>query len=161
MKKSTFVYAMPNRYPYNELLLSGKLSAKTRTWKWNHTGLTLLYTSEKSDDDVLWAHDLSKKHESGVLVGYGMLEPVRLNSEEECGLLEDEFYNADNLRYYDFDRLISAGPWRYQFTDLQRFKKPISFKPKPGSVRVFRVPAELLKGKIPAKLLTAGKIRVK
>jgi len=150
-----FVYALPNSYPYNELLLSGKLSAKTREWKWNHSGLVLLYTSTSTAKGVVKAHGLPKEHETGVLVGYGFLRPVRYNTWEEQNDLEREFNNDGEGSCGVF-----AGLYRYEFSELIRFKKPIPFKPKQGSVRVLRVPIQVIEGKIPARTLRAWAARV-
>ncbi len=148
---SDFVYALPNSYPYNELLLSGKLSAKTRNWKWSHTGLTLLYTSHSVASNIVRAHNLPTKHKVGVIVGYGMLEPVRENTEQELDSLESQFYNF-NLDAWDG---VWAGQYRYEFSKLTRLPEPIPFKPKPGSVRVLRVPLSVIDGHIPTSLLRA------
>jgi len=128
---------MPNRYPYNELLFSGKLSAKTRSWAWKHTGLTLLYTSTKSDDDVADIYDLPEEFESGVIVGCGILLPVRENSTEELAQLEEEFHSPDTWIYPQWQR--------YEFKDLKKFKNPVKFKPPKGAVSVFNIPHDLVR----------------
>lgn len=131
--------AFPNSFPYNELLLLGKLSAKTRTWRWNHTGLTLLYTSQSTAHDVAEAHGLNSKDTArGVLVGVGELVPVRELTYAEAGQIEREFDNDTGTVS------IYAGPWRYEFKNLKRFKKPVPFKPPQGAVRLFNVPVSVV-----------------
>jgi hypothetical protein len=116
----------------------GRLSAKTRTWKWNHTGLTLLYTSTHYDDEIVDVHKLPYNYQSGVIVGCGQLKPVRKNTYQEMRQIEREFGNG-----YPPDT-IEAAPFRYEFTDLVKFDTPIEFKPPKGAVSVFNVPAELV-----------------
>lgn len=132
--------ALPNSYPYNELLLNGKLSAKTRTWRWSHTGLTLLYTSTSTAWDVVGAHGLEDKVHTTprmVLVGVGHLVPVRELTEDERDQIDREFGNGDYIG-------IGAADYRYEFKDLRRFEKPVSFKPPKGAVRTFKVPVRVV-----------------
>ncbi len=131
--------AFPNSFPYNELLFRGKLSAKTRTWRWNHTGLTLLYTSTSTARDVAEAHGLDPKSAPrSVLVGIGELVPVRELTSAEADQIEKEFANGRP------DIFIGAGRYRYEFKNLKRFKKPVPFKPPQGAVRLFNVPVFLV-----------------
>jgi len=131
--------AFPNSFPYNELLLRGKLSAKTRTWRWSHTGLTLLYTSTSTARDVAEAHDLNPKDAPrGVLVGVGELVPVRELTDAEADQIEREFDNDTGTVS------IGAGAWRYEFKNLKRFKRPVPFKPPQGAVRLFNVPVSVV-----------------
>jgi len=135
--------AFPNQFPYYELLFQGKLSAKTRTWKWNHTGWTLFYTSKSRIVDlVVRAHLLDKKdfqNTFGCLVGIGWLLPVRLNTREEIQQLEWEFINGGPGFLGD---KILAGPYRYEFRPFYRFAKPIPFSAPRGAVTTFKVPVE-------------------
>lgn len=140
LEKIETIPAMPNWFPYNELLLSGKLSAKTRDWRWKHTGLVLLYTSTRVEPEVAQAYGLNlKDFQQGVLVGVGELLPVRENTEEEAIQIEREFANSDS------NLIVQAGYYRYEFNNLKRFRKPIPFKPPRGAVTVFRVPVSLVK----------------
>jgi len=133
--------AFPNSFPYNELLLQGKLSAKTRTWRWGHTGLTLLYTSTSTARDVARAHGLDPKGAlRGVLVGVGELVPVRELTDKEAEQIEREFDNSTGTVG------VGAGGWRYEFRNLKRFKKPVPFKPPQGAVRLFNVPVSVVAG---------------
>lgn len=137
-KEFDFIYALPNRLPYNKLLFDHKLSAKTREWKWKHTGLTLLYTSTRTVSPVMQAHGLKKKdykHLLGTIEGVGFLQPVRPCSRREVMRIEREFGNGRTTLPY-----IEAGFYLYKFKDLQRFTEPISFKPPSGAVKVIRVP---------------------
>lgn len=108
--------AFPNSFPYNELLFRGKLSAKTRTWRWNHTGLTLLYTSTSTARDVAEAHGLDPKSAPrSVLVGIGELVPVRELTSAEADQIEKEFANGRP------DIFIGAG-------QSLRIQKPETFQ---------------------------------
>lgn len=138
----TTISALPNSFPYNELLLRGKLSAKTRTWKWKHTGLTLLYTSTSTANDVVEAYGFdSKLAKRGVLVGVGELLPVRRNTLKEICQIQGEFFNDPEKEEWDFWVEI---PYRYEFKNLRRFKAPILFKPPRGAIRTFRVPIKVV-----------------
>lgn len=131
--------AMPNSYPYNELLLSGKLSVKTRSWRWNHTGLTLLYTSTSTARDVARAHGLDPKGAvRGIIVGVGHLVAVREITSRERKQIEKEFCNGKP----DVD--VGAAAFRYEFLNLLRFKDPIPFRPPQGAVRLFHVPVPIV-----------------
>lgn len=151
--------AMPNIFPFNELLLGkGKmrLSAKTREWKWNYAGPVLLYTSKcRIAREVANAHKLNPADFTlGAIAGIGWLLPVRLNSIPEMTKIELEFGNGKPMPHSNW----RAGHWRYEFGDLKGFGHPVSFKPPRGAVRTFRVPvsavADALKkiGLDPAKL---------
>ena len=134
-----WIPALPNWFPYNELLLSGKLSAKTREWRWGHTGPTLLYTSVGTADEVARAHKLDpKEFPRRVLVGIGDLVPVRVLTEAEVRQIEREFGNGRRLAS------VWAGVYRYEFRNLRRFAKPIPFTPPRGAVRTFRVPTSVV-----------------
>lgn len=137
--KERTIPAFPNSFPYNELLLTGRLSAKTRTWRWNHTGLTLLYTSTSTAREVAAAHGLSSRNAPrGILVGVGELFPVRELTNEERDQIEEEFDNGTGMV------IIGAGTYRYEFRNLKRFKKPVPFKPPRGAVRLFNVPVSVV-----------------
>lgn len=131
--------AFPNSFPYNELLLSGKLSAKTRTWRWGHTGLTLLYTSTSTARDVARAHGFDPRSAPrGILVGVGELLPVRELTNKEAMQIGGEFDNGTGTVRIGF------GGWRYEFKNLRRFKQPVPFKPPQGAVRLFNVPISVV-----------------
>ncbi len=142
MKRDTngkVIPAFPNSFPYNELLLTGKLSAKTRTWRWSHIGLTLLYTSTSTAHDVAAAHGLNPKTAlRGMLVGVGELVAVREITDSEAYQIEREFDNDTGT----VD--VCAGTYRYEFKNLKRFKTPIPFKPPKGAVRLFNVPVSVV-----------------
>ncbi|MEX1061763.1 MAG: hypothetical protein WEC39_01470 [Patescibacteria group bacterium] len=127
--------AMPNSFPFNELLLKGMLSAKTRNWRWSHSGLTLLYTSTSTASEVAKAYGLDPKlARRGVIVGAGELVSVRELSKKEARQIEQEFSNGSS-------KLAAvAGLYRYEFRNLKRFRKPIPFRPPRGAVRTFNVP---------------------
>ncbi len=142
MKKVKTIPALPNHYPYNELLLRGKLSAKTRDWRWSHTGLTLLYTSTGTSDGVVAAHGLQKEAKKAprmVLVGVGELQPVRKLTQKEGAQIYREFRNGKQTTWGP-----GTGNYRYEFKNLRRFKNPVPFRPPQGAVRLFHVPVALV-----------------
>ena len=104
--------AFPNWFPYNELLLTGKLSAKTRTWRWSHTGLTLLYTSGSTAREVVEAHGLDPKDmPRGVLVGIGC-DPLFANLVGHVDAIE--IGTAETATLYDFEPLYGPPLIRQQ-----------------------------------------------
>lgn len=133
--------AFPNQFPYYELLFQGLLSAKTRTWKWNHIGWTLFYTSRsRIVTSVVKAHNLDPKefkNTMGCLVGIGYLLPVRANTQKEIRQIEREFNGRGPKEVY-------AGWARYEFKPFYRFDKPIPFMPPRGAVTTFKVPVSLV-----------------
>lgn len=141
MREKT-IPAFPNHYPYNELLLGGSLSAKTRTWRWSHSGLTLLYTSTGTCDAVVAAHGLEEKVKTAprmVPVGVGELQPVRKLTQKESRQIYREFRNGKKVSWGP-----GTGEYRYEFRNLRRFKNPVSFRPPQGAVRTFRVPVSVV-----------------
>lgn len=137
-----FLPAFPNQFPYYELLFRGLLSAKSRTWKWSHTGWTLFYTSKsRVVTPVIRAYgDLNLKDSMdtlGCLVGIGWLLPVRLNTLREVARLEKEFNNGGPVE-------IVAGEFRYEFKPFYVFGEPIPFSAPRGAVTTFKVPARLV-----------------
>lgn len=140
--KGKTIPAFPNSFPYNELLLTGKLSAKTRSWRWSHTGLTLLYTSTSTVDAVVSAYGLeneARKAPRMVLVGVGELQPVRGFTEKESKQVYREFRNGKRTTWGP-----GSGGYRYEFKNLKRFKEPVPFKPPKGAVRLFNVPVSVV-----------------
>jgi len=137
----------PNSAPYNELLLRGTLSAKTRDWRWGHVGPVLLYTSTSRVPIVLKAHGLDHRDiPAGCLVGIGNLCSVRETKRDEARRIEREFANGRrNVTALGCGERIRAGYYLYRFTDLTRFRAPIPFKPPRGAVRTFRAPLSLVK----------------
>jgi len=135
--------AFPNQFPYYELLFQGRLSAKTRTWKWNHTGWTLFYTSKsRIATPVVRAYRLNADNDEfrdtlGCLVGIGWLLPVRPNTQKEIRRLNREFNNGGPVYVY-------AGDYRYEFKPFYRFAKPIPFAAPRGAVTTFKVPVTVV-----------------
>ena len=137
----------PNSVPYNELLLRGSLSAKTRDWRWRHVGPVLLYTSTSRAQFVLKAHGIDL-HDipTSCLVGIGRLCPVRATKLSEARRIEREFANGQRKTVSRaWGEPVEAGIYLYRFTDLRRFGVPIPFKPPRGAVRTFRAPLSLVK----------------
>lgn len=139
--KKLFIAALPNLFPYNNLLFDGLLVAKTRSWKWSHTGLTLLYTSSGKVRSVMSAYGYeAEEHakEFGALAGFGYLQPVRENTNQEIREIEKVLNKGKSYNH------IYAGRFRYEFKNLQQFTTPIPYVWKPGNPRTAKVPASLV-----------------
>jgi hypothetical protein len=143
MPKEKTIPVFPNKFPWNELLFRGDLTAKTRNWYWKHVGWTLLYTSKSRM--VYQAYSSYKldpekfKQTFGTIVGIGYLLPVRENTEEEKEILEYQFVNGRNW----IDK-VEAGIFRYEFDPVYRFVKPIPFTFPKGAVRTTYAPISLV-----------------
>jgi hypothetical protein len=152
---STTIPAFPNAFPYNELLLDGKLIAKTRGWVWAHRGLTLLYTSTKVHRAAADAHGLDPKdYEQKVIVGCGELVDSRALTEAEK---KELFRQFNNLRFGWTEkdlphRWIEPLPIGFFFKNLKRFKKPVQFNWPSGPVKPIGVPVS----KVAAALKAVG-----
>lgn len=134
--------ALPNHFPFNKLLIDGKLSAKTRDWKWNYNGFVLLYTSSRANNDVIRAHNIDPAtHEKCKLVGIGKLLPVRENTKTEKKLIEKEFGNGKKIN-------VRAGQFRYQFEWVEKFSRPIEWTPPKGAVSIFYVPINAISNEL-------------
>jgi len=143
--------AFPNVFPYNELLLDGKLIAKTRSWVWKHRGLTLLYTSSSSHGDVARAHEMNPRlYPRKALVGVGNLVDVRPLTKREKRKLFSQFNNVPNRRAVSNRALQKHGFWEssdvyplpigFFFENLRRFKEPVSFDWPSGPVKPIGIP---------------------
>lgn len=148
--------AFPNAFPYNELLLDGKLKigpfgVKTRSWEWKHRGLVLLYTSGRVHKPVADAYGLDpKKYPCKMIIGMADLVDVRELTERECDRLRSQFNNISlrQARAIPFSGSlrdwIEPLPIGYFFCNLRRFKKPVPFKWPAGAVTTVRVPVALV-----------------
>jgi hypothetical protein len=146
---------LPNRYPYNEFLLTGKLKTgeyaglKTRSWAWSYRGPVLLYTSTSADREPCEAYGLNHRDfQAGVIVGVGNLVEVReLTKDEE----KDFFCGMNNMNRRQMDAALRKGgtfvfPFcnGLFFQNLKRFKKPIEFAWKKGAVTLNHAPLSLV-----------------
>lgn len=168
-KNQDTIPGWPNHFPYNDLLLDGKLFAKSRSRRWNHRGTVLLYTSTRVAKEVAFSHHIDPKTSpKGHIVGVGNLVDVRELTAEEGVKLTCQFCNVpvtdedikeflkryshfdwESALYFlsgyfhrDFHTYVST--FGYFFEDLTRFPEPIPFKPPRGAVSVFKVPIELV-----------------
>lgn len=134
--------AFPNAFPYNELLLDGKLIAKTRNWEWKHRGLTLLYTSTKVHVEVVRAHRIdARAFPRKVIVGVGNLVDVRPLTRREWDKLYKQFNNVKRGRSGG-DGFGDVYPMRigFFFEDLKRFEEPLRFDWPSGPVKPIGIP---------------------
>jgi hypothetical protein len=140
--------AFPNWFPYNDLLLDGKLIAKSRSWSWRHRGLTLLYTSSRIARPVAQAHGMDPKdYPRRAIIGVGRLVDVRLLTRREWHVLRRQF---NNVPLGGMRKIIAAGefveplPYGFFFRDLQRFADPVPFAWPTGPVKPINVPTALV-----------------
>jgi len=148
----------PNHYPFNDLLLDGKLIAKTRTRNRKYRGPMLLHTATRAAKGVARVHGYDlKDHPKGMIVGVGVLSDVHELNDDEWRTL---FCQFNNVSYAKGRKMALSGKWicepfyiGYFFTHLRRFSKPIPFKPPRGAVSAFSVPVE---GRLVTELRKAG-----
>lgn len=143
---------LPNVFPYNEMLFRGILklngcSVKTRSWSWEHRGLTLLYTSLSRYHKIpAEAYDLNPEDfPRGAIVGVGNLVDVRELTVKEKFRLLCQFNNATPKEAEEFGQFAGpayVGPFDigFFFKDLKRFENAIPFTPPKGAVSVFKTP---------------------
>lgn len=157
--------AFPNAFPYNELLLDGKLIAKTRDWVWAHRGLTLLYTSTRVHGSIARIHEMNPKdYPKKALVGVGNLIDVRPLTKRESRKLYSQFNNLRNFRgvsgrvlarkgifVHDYVSPLSIG-FFFEEGSLKRFKEPVPFDWPTGPVKPIGIPIS----KVAAALRAVG-----
>jgi len=141
--------ALPNQFPYNEMLFDGKLRlgnyiVKTRSYDPGFRGPTLLYTSGKIAAATAEAHGYNpKEYVRPAIVGVGDLKFVRELNEGELESLLLQFNNATSLNeVYDRDEWIEPLPYGLFFQRLKKFDNPIEFVAEPGPVRAVKVPVD-------------------
>ena len=155
--------AFPNWFPFNEMLLDGKLKlgeygVKSRKLPWSHRGLTLLYSSGRVSNPSAQAHGYDPKTSPrGVILGVGDLVDVRELTQAEIRKMCLQFNNTDARGM----RRILATPGReyvvpfrlgYFFENLRRFETPVPFAWPSGAVRCTNIPVS----KVAAALKAVG-----
>lgn len=135
----------PNWFPYNDLLLDGKLIAKSRSWTWKHRGLTLLYTSSRVARSVAAAHGMDpKKYPRKAIVGVGDLIEVRPLNAREWRTLSRQFNNS----WAPDRQFVEPLPIGYFFENLRRFETPVPYSWPQGPVLPITIPAALVAGEL-------------
>lgn len=136
MDRSNQVWIFPNNFPYNELLLDGKLLAKTRNWDTDYRGDVLLYTSKRNATSVWQSYNMPPKNFAhSAIIGRGKLVDCRpLNHEERWKILKqfNPLATNDELEY-GWD-IIHPMHYGFFFEDLVRFPKPVPFAWPAGAV---------------------------
>ncbi len=147
------IYALPNVFPYNEMLFDGKLKlgnfvVKTRSNDSGFRGLTLLYTSGRIEKDVALAHGYNaKKFVRSAIVGVGDLKKVRVLRVKELDSMILQFNNIKSLdELCDKESWVEPLPYGLFFKDLKKFNQPIAFTAQPGPARKIKVPVEVVAG---------------
>lgn len=153
----------PNWFPFNEMLLDGKLrlgayGVKSRPLPWSHRGLTLFYSSGRVSKPSAEAHGYDPKTSPrGVILGVGNLVDVRELTQAEIRKMCLQFNNTTTAGMRKI--LATPGtqyvvPYRlgYFFTDLKRFETPVPFAWPSGAVRCTNIPVS----KVAAALKAVG-----
>lgn len=147
MKKTRSEHELPvfpNWYPYNDMLLDGRLrvgdfGVKTRSYNWDYKGPVLLYNSGRTAWHCVNIYDYKRGHKNhGIIIGVGELVNVRLLSDAENIKM---ICNFNNLTKRDIARHGFTGvdvqplPFGYFFSNLKRFQKPVPFSWPSGPVK--------------------------
>lgn len=142
----------PNLFPYNELLLRGKLMCKSRNWAWNYRGPILLYTSSRNEKSVCEAYGLDPKlfpHKQ--IVGRATLVDVRKLTRIEKNILTHQF-NPDAKKecleaYVSYGLgwwgAILPGDIGFFFEDVERLEEPASIDWPQGAVNLCYLPHDI------------------
>lgn len=150
----------PNVFPWNNLLLDGKLNlqkkpksgVKTRSWNWKYRGPILLYTSHRLDGIAMERHHIEWDDSGGMIVGIGNLVYVdELSVRERVKMFElfnrvsvsrkkiDQYlFRTRNWRAveeYFLHRIVYPLPFGFFFENLTSFASPVPFKWPMGAVR--------------------------
>lgn len=137
MDRNGKIPIFPNAFPYNELLLSGRLLAKTRNWSWDYRGPVLLYTSSRNVTSAWQSYNMPPRcYPHQRIVGWGTLVDCRPLTDEEWLTLAQQFNPlATNV---EIERrkwgLIWPMAFGFFFEDLTRFPTPIEFKWPSGAI---------------------------
>ncbi len=159
---ATTLPVLPNSFPYNELLLTGKLrvgeheGVKTRGWPmcvWKYRGPVLLYTSTSTHGLSAEAHNLNPNDfPRQVIVGVGQLVDICDLNRSQKKQMYMNFNNWDERQYRRIMRMVDfkrpshieplyAGLF---FQNLKKFKKSIPFAWKKGAVTLNHAPLSLI-----------------
>ncbi len=133
----------PNWYPFNDMLLDGRLmvgerGVKTRSYDWKYRGPVLLYNSGRTVNHCVRAYDYPKGHDRHrIIVGVAHLEEVRELTWRELRTMERNFNNLTSrqVRLYPWRAEIYPLPVGYFFTRMKRFTKPVPFGWPAGPVK--------------------------
>jgi hypothetical protein len=144
------LFALPNIFPYNEMLFDGKLKlggfgVKTRSYDPHIEGPVLLYTSGRIEWHVANRHGYNPRdYTRPAIVGVGDLDHVRELTDKEWNKMRLQFNNVKSLSQINRlnERWVEPLPYGLFFTRLQRFAEPIAFTAAPGPVKKIRVPLE-------------------
>lgn len=138
-------------FPYHEMLMRGllkvgDLNVKTRSSNWNYRGLVLLYTSHGRYHKVpARAHNLNpNEFTRGVIVGVATIVDSRPLTWQEkiqitCNFNKVNRAEAEEMLLGTDGDYVTPFPIGVFLKDVKRFKTPVSFKPKPGSIGIMRV----------------------
>jgi len=138
-------------FPYHEMLMRGLLrvgdfSVKTRSNNWSHRGLVLLYTSHGRYHKVpARVYNLNpNEFASGAIVGVAtMVDSRPLTWQEKiqitCNFNKVNQAEAEEMLLGTDGDYVTPLPIGIFLKDVRRFKTPVPFKPKPGSIGIMRV----------------------
>ena len=136
---------LPQKFPYNEMLLNDQRQFETRNWSWSYRGPLLFYTSSTNVNLVCKAYDYDpKEYEHQVIVAKAVLFDVReLTNKEKAFALHQLNPDMSKAEICDFvryglmeDNRIFPGDYGFFFCGLERIK-PRKIKYPRGAINVF------------------------
>jgi len=149
MDRTNQIPVFPNVFPYNELIMTGRLLAKTRSWDYKYRGPILLYTSGRNDSIVCEAYDLKPKDfPHSMVVGRAKLVDVRALTGKERETITRQFNPKAKKKYVD--DYIKHGLYTYGmvyplemgffFEEVERLPQPVKIKWPRGAVTLCYLP---------------------
>ena len=149
MDRTDQIPVFPNVFPYNELLMTGQLLAKTRSWVFKYRGPILLYTSGRNESIICESYGLDPKlFPHSMVVGRANLVDVRPITMAERKIITRQFNPgatkrqiSDYLKYglLDFE-MIGALDIGFFFEDIERLPQPVKIKWPRGAVTLCYLP---------------------
>lgn len=135
----------PNWYPYNDMLLDGRLdigerSVKTRSYNWDYRGPVLLYNSGRVAWHCVNAYGLprdpaSRQHH--FIIGAAYLTEVRELTSRELRQMQRNFNNLSPRERRDqpWRVMVNPLPYGYFFESPTRFKESVPFRWPSGPIK--------------------------
>jgi hypothetical protein len=149
MDRSNKVPVFPNVFPYNELLMTGRLLAKTRDWDFKYRGPILLYTSGRDEKLVCQGYKLNPKDfPHSRIVGKAKLVDVRPLTKEERWTITQQFNplacDQDIHDYmfsgYRHENMVFPLMLGFFFEDIERLAEPVKIAWPRGAVTLCYLP---------------------
>ncbi|HBC44554.1 MAG: hypothetical protein UX01_C0013G0007 [Candidatus Collierbacteria bacterium GW2011_GWB2_45_17] len=135
---------LPQKFPYNEMLLRGQRQFETRNWSWSYRGSILLYTSSTNVRSVCQGYGYDpKEYPHQMIVAKAVLTDVRVLTKKEIALafrqLNPGISNmevSDYIRYGIMEDRIFPADLGFFFAELTRIKPAEVDYPR-GAINMF------------------------